>query len=205
MSESIPEVEEPPPSLSSYGFDYFWNLVEWIIENRTRTLGISALAVASIAVLSGALGQLILLILIIAEFGIAIVLGEYDMVPGIEFVTFIVVFTAYAFGGSAAVWVGVLAIFMHYVLSRNLDPYTIYVASVMAVTGWFAGMAFENAWFGGNLFVVGIISSVIYNILSGVPGIISEELIEETFWGAVNLSINGMLLWKLAPILITLV
>jgi hypothetical protein len=79
---------------------------------------------------------------------------------GFELVTFTTVFCAMKFGAAAGIFVGVFAILIGMMLSRNVDE-GIFIAMVcFALMGFFASM-FDVS----KIFIVGMLATIIYDII----------------------------------------
>lgn len=185
--------------------DLFWETLLWIKENRRTVLYTSIGITALLTFFLGLFGHVILVSLIIFEIAVALFVGKYDLNPALELVTFIVVFAAFKFGATLAIWLGVFLVFVHYLLAHNLGPHLAYMMPSVALVGWFAGAAFTNNWLNGDFYTIGLLCSILYNAVTAIIGsMLESDIEEELFWGGVNFGLNLLLFWKVGPIVLFL-
>jgi hypothetical protein len=79
---------------------------------------------------------------------------------GFELVTFCTVFCAMKFGAAAGIFVGVFAILIGMMLSRNIDEGIFVVMICFGLIGFFASL-FDIS----HIFIVGFIATIVYDII----------------------------------------
>jgi hypothetical protein len=170
-------------------------------KDRRRTIGI---LLAGMAILSFALGifsQFVFVVLIGAEIIVAFFVGEFELKKlGIEMVTLIAVLSGSVFGPTVGLVIGGVLSALHLALSRALGPYIIYCIPAAALIGFLAGYAPFSAAFGGNVVLMGIVLSVVYNMITSGLGIwISGNFFGDMLWSITNVTLNYVLFTAIAP------
>ena len=187
-------------------FDYAIDLLEFLRKDRKRALIASILFFGLVAALFGLLGQFVILVMSALSLVVAFFVGEFMIRNvGIELVTFTTVFVGFLYGPTTGFLFGVLLLVIHLILSRMLGPYIIYCIPMMGVVGLLSGYAAAGGWFGGDFVIIGIVLSLIYNLVTGTLGtIFGGNFLKELVWNGTNFILNTLLFWKVAPVVLAL-
>ena len=115
------------------------------------------------------------------------------------------ILTGFVYGPSIGFMVGFILSILHSILTRSLGPYIIYVIPAMGLLGMFGGYAGLGNWFGGNITMIGIVLSFLYNLTTGgLTAIITGETFKNILWNGTNFILNIILFIRIAPILLQL-
>lgn len=176
------------------------------MENRKHALLTFAAILIVFAAVFDIAGQVAIMILALLEVTLALFMNEYDLNPAIELVTLPTVITAYMFGITVAFWFGTIMTLIHYILSCSICHDVLYIAPSMGIAGIAADTAFSMGWLNGDISSIGIMASVIYNVITSLIGSVTTgDVIEEIFWSIINLSINAVIFVKIAPLILQFV
>lgn len=182
--------------------DFFWEALEWVRKDRRHSLAAIVLLFSVFAWAAGLLGEFVVLVSAVVAVFVAFIVGEYELGKfGVEFVMFTVVIAASQLSPMDAFWIGGLLVSVHFVVSRNLGPYVFYCVPAMACVGYVASVAFSDAWFGGDVFLIGTLVCFIYDAAGVTIGsMLFNDFPKELIWGGTNFLLNALLFWKVAPI-----
>lgn len=185
--------------------EYLQDALDFVRKDRKRALIVSLIIFGVVASLFGVLGQFIILLMVAAAVVLAFFVGEFELKKfGVELVTFITVLTGFLYGPMVGLIIGTFLLIIHFILARSLGPYVIYCVPTMAVIGLLAGYAGTGGWFGGDVALVGIILSLIYNLITGGLGtIMFGDFFDELLWSGTNFALNFILFLKIAPMILT--
>lgn len=183
----------------------FVTLLRAIRKDRRKTVALIVVGLALISFVSGLFGQFVVLMLSVAAVAIAFFVGEFELKRvGIELVTFTVVLAGFVYGPVVGAVLGFVLLTLHLILARSLGPYVIYCVPAMAVVGMLAGYAATDGWLGGDIALIGILLSLLYNFATaGLGSVMLKDLIEETVWSGSNFVLNVVLFAKFAPIVLS--
>lgn len=174
-----------------------------VSKDKKRTAAIVLIGLALFSLIAGLFGQFVILILTIASMVIAFFVGEFEIKKfGIELVTLPVVLGGFLYGSFTGAVIGIVLLTIHFILSRNLGPYVIYCVPMMGIVGFLAGSSAVSGWFGGNIVVIGIVLSLLYNLVTGGIGSITYNFFSELMWSGTNFALNFVLFTKFAPIIL---
>jgi hypothetical protein len=185
-------------------FDYAIDLLEFLRKDRKKSLIVAVLFFGLVATLLGVVGQFVILVLSALSLVVAFFVGEFMIRNvGIELVTFTTVFVGFLYGPATGFLFGMVLLIIHSILSRMLGPYVIYCIPMMGIVGFLSGYAGAGGWFGGDFVLIGIVLSLIYNLVTGTLGtIFGGNLFKELLWNGTNFMMNLILFWKIAPIVL---
>ncbi len=174
-------------------------------KNKKKTAIIVIAVLGLIAIASGAFGEFIMVLLILAEIVVSFFVGEFGLKKfGIELATFVTVITGFVYGPWTGASMGVLMMIIHFVLSMSLGPYVVYCTPIMGLIGYAAGYVGLNTWLGGNITMLGILLSISYNLITGSIGtFLFNDFFEELTWSGSNVMINCILFSRFAPLILT--
>ncbi len=188
-------------------FDYAIEFAKAVRKDRKRLIIASLGVFGLMAALFGVLGQFVILLLTALSVVVAFFVGEFMVRHvGIELVTFTSVFTGFLFGPVVGFFFGCVLLAVHLMLSKLLGPYVIYCIPMMGVVGMLSGYAGAGGWFGGNIALIGIMLSLLYNLVTGTLGtIFSGNFFKELMWNGTNFALNFVLFAKVAPIILAII
>lgn len=187
--------------------DYGLDLLEFLRKDRKRSLIFSLIVFGLVAALFGLFGQFLILVLAAVSLVVAFFVGEFMIRNvGIELVTFTTVFVGFLYGPTTGFLFGAMLLTVHLILSRMMGPYIIYCIPMMGVVGMLSGYAAAGGWFGGDFVIVGIVLSLIYNIVTcGLGTFFGGNFVKELVWNGTNFALNLLLFAKFAPLLLAAV
>jgi hypothetical protein len=187
-------------------FDYAIDLLEFLRKDRKKSLIVAVLFFGLVAALLGVVGQFVISLMSALSLVVAFFVGEFMIRNvGIELVTFTTVFAGFLYGPATGFLFGMILLIVHSILSRMLGPYIIYCIPMMGVVGLFSGYAAAGGWFGGDFVLVGIILSLIYNLVTGALGtIFGGNFLKELMWNGTNFALNVLLFMKVAPLVLAM-
>ncbi len=182
----------------------FVMLLRAVSKDKKATAAIVLIGLALLSLVAGLFGQFIILMLIIAELVLAFFIGGFDLKKiGIELVTLIVVLAGMAYGPLVGLVLGIVLLTFRFILTRGLGPYIVYCIPAMGIVGLMAGYASIGNWFGGNITIIGISLSLLYNLITGGLGcLIMQDFFDELVWSGSNFVLNFILFTYAAPIIL---
>jgi len=90
-----------------------------------------------------------------------------------------------------------------FILTRGLGPYIVYCIPAMGIVGLIAGYAAIGNWFGGDITIIGITLSLLYNLITGGLGTLTmQDFFDELVWSGSNFVLNFILFTNVAPIIL---
>lgn len=191
-----------------FGFvvDHGLDLIRFLRKDRKRVLAASLVFFGLAATLFGVLGQFIIMVLTALSLILAFFVGEfYIRNVGIELVTFTTVLTGFLYGPMTGFMFGMLLLTMHSILARMLGPYIIYCIPMMGIVGLLSGYAGVGNWFGSDFALIGILLSLIYNLVTGTLGtIFGGNFLKELVWNGSNFIMNLILFARVAPMILAI-
>lgn len=184
-----------------FGFVMFLRAVS---KDKKATAAIVLAGLALLSLIAGLFGQFIILMLIIAELVLAFFIGGFDLKRiGIELVTLIVVLAGMAYGPLVGLVLGIVLLTFRFILTRGLGPYIVYCIPAMGIVGLIAGYAAIGNWFGGDITIIGISLSLLYNLITGGLGTLTmQDFFDELVWSGSNFVLNFILFTNVAPIIL---
>ena len=180
---------------------YAYTALDYIKEDRKRALIFAIAIFGLIAAAFGVLGQFIVFLLIVATVVVAFFVGQFELKKfGIELVTLTAVMSGFLYGPMVGAAVGAFLLTVHLIVAKSLGSYVLYCIPTMAVVGMLAGYAAGGGWFGGDIVMVGIILSLVYNLITaGLGTIVLGDFFNELLWSGTNFALNFVLFLKIAP------
>ena len=182
----------------------FVMLLRAVSKDKKTTAAIVLIGLALLSLVAGLFGQFIILMLIIAELVLAFFIGEFELKKiGIELVTLIVVLAGMLYGPIVGLILGIVLLTFRFILTRGLGPYIVYCIPTMGAVGLIAGYAAIGNWFGGDVAIIGISLSLLYNLITGGLGCLTmQDFFEELVWSGSNFALNFILFTYVAPIIL---
>jgi len=182
-------------------------LMKSIKEDRKKAFLFILAFVGFVFAAAGALGQFVIMVLVLIEIATAFVIGEAEMRKfGFEFVTLVTVMSGYLFGSGVGGVMGLAMLSLHFILTRSYGAYVFYCVPAMGAVGYLAGYFASAGWLGGDIAAIGIVLSLFYNIVTGGTGsLLFRDVFEELLWSGTNFLFNLILFYRFAPILLSFV
>jgi len=185
---------------------YLLDALEFLQKDRKRAVIFSLLLFGFVSAVFGLLEQFIIALLVVTSAVIAFFIGQFELKKfGIELVTFTTVLSGFLYGPLVGMVVGAFLITVHLILAKSLGSYVLYCIPTMAVVGLLAGYAVAGGWFGGDIVMVGIILSLVYNLITaGLGTIVLGDFFNELLWSGTNFALNFVLFLKIAPAVLSI-
>jgi len=187
-------------------FDAF-EIYESILKNKKKSGAVLFGLIVLLSLIAGVMGQLIVVLLMVAAIAVAIIVGKFDMNKiGIELVTFTTVISGFLFGPFVGAAVGAVLMTLHFFISGSLGIYIVYAVPTMAIIGLISGYPAMATAFGGSIVRIGIVLSFVYNLITASLGtFFLNDPIEEMVWSGSNFIFNVLVFLKFAPIILSIV
>ena len=185
---------------------YLLDALEFLQKDRKRAVIFSLLLFGFVSAVFGLLEQFIIALLVVTSAVIAFFIGQFELKKfGIELVTFTTVLSGFLYGPLVGMVVGAFLITVHLILAKSLGSCVLYCIPTMAVVGLLAGYAVAGGWFGGDIVMVGIILSLVYNLITaGLGTIVLGDFFNELLWSGTNFALNFVLFLKIAPAVLSI-
>ncbi len=178
-----------------------------IMGNKRKAFLVFLATVGFVFAAAGALGHFVIMVLVMIEIAMAFFIGEFELRKfGFELVTLVAVLTGYLFGPGVGGIMGLALLSLHFILTRSFGAYVFYCVPAMGAVGFLAGSSVFTGWLGGDIALIGIMLSLLYNLVTGGLGsFLFRDTFDEMLWSGTNLLFNLILFYRFAPIVLSMI